>query len=43
MILVGDRDLFAKIFVMSPGSEGVWRGKIVDGPWEELPNHWELG
>jgi len=34
-ILVSDGDLFARIVVVSPGSEGVWRGKIVDGPWDE--------
>lgn len=30
-----DGDLTAKIIVVAPGIEGVWRGRIVDGPWEE--------
>lgn len=31
-----DGDLTAAIIVIGPGSEGVWRARIVDGPWEEL-------
>lgn len=30
-----DGDLTAKIIVVAPGIEGIWRGRIVDGPWEE--------
>lgn len=30
-----DGDLTAKIIVAAPGIEGIWRGRIVDGPWEE--------
>lgn len=30
-----DGDLTAKIIVVAPGIEGVWRGRIVEGPWEE--------
>lgn len=30
-----DDDLTAKIIVVAPGIEGIWRGRIVDGPWEE--------
>ena len=31
-----DGELAAAIIVMGPGREGVWRARIVDGPWEEL-------
>jgi len=30
-----DGDLTAKIIVVAPGIEGIWRGRIVDGPWED--------
>lgn len=30
-----DGYLTAKIIVVAPGIEGIWRGRIVDGPWEE--------
>ncbi|MGG6343139.1 hypothetical protein ACQ5SA_07855 [Stenotrophomonas indicatrix] len=30
-----DGDLTAKIIVVAPGIEGIWRGKIVGGPWEK--------
>ncbi|AVJ32389.1 hypothetical protein CLM74_06155 [Stenotrophomonas sp. MYb57] len=30
-----DGDLTAKIIVVAPGIEGIWRGRIVDGSWEE--------
>ncbi|MGE8451651.1 MAG: hypothetical protein ACN6OP_13720 [Pseudomonadales bacterium] len=30
-----DGDLTTKIIVVAPGIEGIWRGRIVDGPWEE--------
>lgn len=33
-LLVSDGDLFAEIVVVKPGREGVWRGKIIHGPWE---------
>ncbi len=31
-----DGDLAAAIIVIGAGREGVWRARIVDGPWEEL-------
>jgi len=31
-----DGDLAAAIIVIGPGREGVWRARIVDGPWAEL-------
>jgi len=30
-----DGDLTAKIIVVAPGIDGIWRGRIVDDPWEE--------
>lgn len=30
-----DGDLAAAIIVIGPGREGVWRARIVDGPWQE--------
>lgn len=36
MLLIGsDGDLAARIIVVSPGIEGIWTGRVVDGPWEE--------
>lgn len=36
MLFTGsDGDLTAKIIVVAPGIEGISRGRIVDGPWEE--------
>lgn len=36
MLVIGsDGDLTARIIVVAPGIEGVWRGRIVEGPWEE--------
>lgn len=35
MLMTGsDGDLTAKIIVVAPGLEGIWRGRMVDGPWE---------
>lgn len=35
MLMAGsDGDLTAKIIVVAPGLEGIWRGRMVDGPWE---------
>lgn len=37
MLMTGsDGDLTAKIIVVAPGLEGIWRGRMVDGPWEGL-------
>ncbi|CAH0206318.1 MULTISPECIES: hypothetical protein [Stenotrophomonas] len=36
MSMIGsDGDLVASIIVVEPGVEGIWRGRIVDGPWED--------
>lgn len=36
MLLTGsDGDLNARIIVLHPGKEGVWRGQIVEGPFED--------
>ena len=34
LVTGADGDLTAMIIVVAPGIEGVWRGRIVDGPWE---------
>ncbi len=35
MLMTGsDGDLIARIIIVSPGIEGIWRGRMVDGPWE---------
>lgn len=34
-IIGSDGDLVASIIVVEPGGEGIWRGRIVDGPWED--------
>lgn len=31
-LCISDGDLRAEIVVRRPGSEGIWRGEIVDGP-----------
>lgn len=31
---VSDGDLVAEVVVRRPGSEGIWRGEIVDGPFD---------
>jgi hypothetical protein len=37
MLMTGsDGDLTAKIIGGAPGLEGIWRGRMVDGPWEGL-------
>lgn len=33
-IEISDGDLVAGAVVCSPGSEGIWRAEIVDGPYE---------
>jgi len=36
MLLTGsDGDLNARIIVLHPGREGVWRGQVVEGPFED--------
>jgi hypothetical protein len=32
--IASDGDLVAEIAVRSPGSEGIWRGQIVRGPFD---------
>ena len=34
--VVSDGDLVAEIVVRRPGSEGIWRGEVVSGPFDIL-------
>lgn len=38
-IQVSDGDLVGTIIVVHPGEEKIWRGRIIDGPWELRPDN----